>query len=85
MKLKRIHVNRQRIAQNLKHGRSDPVLTVKVGKENRYGHDVEILGPSRLVNAAECGMKPLSCGARVYIETKARVLVDGVDCEREAA
>lgn len=78
MRIKRIHVNRQRIAQNLKHGRADPVLTVKVGKENHYGHDVQIDGPSRLVNAEMCGRKPLSCGARVYIETRAPVKVDGV-------
>ena len=77
-KLKRIHVNRQRIDQNRKYGRQDPVLTVKIGRENLYGHSVEILGPSRLVNAEACGLKPLSCGARVYIETYSPVEVDGV-------
>lgn len=77
MRLKRIHVNRQRIAQNLKYNRTEPVLTVKVGKENHYGHRVQIDGPSELINAELCGKKPLSCGARVYIETRADVYVDG--------
>jgi len=79
MRIKRIHVNKNRIASNLKHGKDDPVLTMKVGKENIYGSDVEILGPSRLVYAEKCGLKPLSCGARVYIETKALVKVDGTE------
>lgn len=75
MKIKRIHVNRQRIAQNLKHGTNYPVLTVKCGKDNVYGDRVRIDGPSELVNAEMCGKKPLLCGARVYIETRAQVLV----------
>lgn len=77
MRIKRIHVNKQRIASNLKHGKNDPVLTVKCGRENHYGDYVEILGPSILVYAEKCGLKPLSCGARVYIETTARVKVNG--------
>lgn len=75
MKLKRIHVNRQAVAQNLKHGTGYPVLTVKSGRDNVYGDRVQIDGPCELVNAEACGKKPLSCGARVYIETKAPVRV----------
>lgn len=78
MTIKRIHVNRGRIQSNLKHGTSEPVLTVKTSKKNVYGHSVDILGPSRLVNAEMCGLKNLNCGARVYIETTADVVVDGV-------
>lgn len=66
----RIHVNKHVIAANAKHGTHDPVITVKRGKENRYCHAVEILGPSTLVYRPR---SPLSCGARVWIETTARL------------
>jgi hypothetical protein len=70
--LTRIHVNRHRIDANRKHGRTDPVITVKRGKENLYGATVEILGPSKIVYRPE---KPLSCGAKVWIETLSDVIV----------
>lgn len=73
-----IHVNRQNLAKNLKHGTDFPAITVKTYKSNTYGNDVVINGPSRLIYAEKCGRKPLSCGARVFIETTSEVLVDGV-------
>jgi hypothetical protein len=71
---KRIHVNQHNIRRNKKHGTDDPVITVKTYKSNTYGHSVEILGESRVIYSPD---KPLSCGARVWIETDAEVLVDG--------
>jgi hypothetical protein len=47
------------------------VLTVKQGRKNTYAHEVEILGPSRVVYSPE---KPLSCGARVWVETESEVV-----------
>lgn len=82
MTLKRIHVNQAVIRRNHKTGSNDPVLTVKSSKTNRYAHEVEILGPSKLVYAGPGGVrKPLSCGARVWIETESDVLirVDGTN------
>lgn len=70
---KRIHVNLHRIRKNSKTGDRDPVITVKVGKENHYGMEVEIHGPSQLVYRPD---KPLSCGARVWIETLSEVVVN---------
>lgn len=70
--LTRIHVNKQYIAMNNKDGGNRPVITAKTYKENRYGHEVEILGPSKMVYRPN---KPLSCGARLWIETRAEVLV----------
>lgn len=67
-----IHVNQHVIRANAKHGKSDPVLTVKTYKSNTYAHEVEILGPSRVVYSPD---KPLSCGARVWIETDSEVVV----------
>jgi hypothetical protein len=68
----RIHVNQHIIKRNRKEGRNDPPLTVKDYKENRKAHEVEILGPSKVIHSPE---KPLSCGAHVWIETEAEVIV----------
>jgi hypothetical protein len=71
----RIHVNQSTIRSNRKHGRNDPVISIKRGKNNTYCHVVEILGPSKVVYQPDC---PLSCGARVWIETTSWVMADGV-------
>jgi hypothetical protein len=67
-----IHVNQHVIKANAKNGTNDPVLTVKTYKSNTYAHEVEINGKSKIVYS---GDKPLSCGARVWIETEAEVIV----------
>ena len=67
-----IHVNQHVIKANAKNGTNDPVLTVKTYKENRYAHEVTIHGPSKVVYSE----KPLSCGARVWIETQAKVEIN---------
>jgi len=66
----RIHVNQHVIRANKKNCANDPVLTVKAGRENRYAHEVVVKGPSRVVYSPG---KPLSCGARVWIETEGEV------------
>mgnify|MGYP003650483254 FL=1 len=63
-----------KIRSNKKHGTNEPVITVKTYKSNTYGHEVEILGNSKVVYSPD---KPLSCGARVWIETDSEVMVDG--------
>lgn len=67
---KRIHVNMHNIRDNRKDGGNRPVITVKTYKSNTYGHEVEIKGPARVVYSP---CRPLSCGARVWIETDADV------------
>ena len=62
------------IRSNKKNGTNDPVITVKTYKSNTYGHEVDILGNSKVVYSPD---KPLSCGARVWIETDSEVMVDG--------
>ena len=64
-----IHVNQNKIRSKLKHGTLDPVITIKKGRDNTYCHEVEILGPSKVVYG-ENGQKILRCGARVVIETE---------------
>ena len=68
--MKRIHVNMHKVRANKKHGTNEPVLTIKEGKSNTYCHEVDILGPSKLVYRPD---KLLSCGARVWIETEAEI------------
>jgi len=67
---KRIHVNQHKIKSNRKTGDREPVLTVKTYKDNTYCHEVLIEGPCRVIYSPD---KPLSCGARVWIETEENV------------
>jgi len=66
----RIHVNQHNIRANSK-GANLPVLTVKDYKENRKTNNVEILDGNNNVVATivYSPEKPLSCGAKVWIET----------------
>ena len=64
---KRIHVNQHKIKSNRKTGDREPVLTVKTYKDNTYCHEVLIEGPCKVIYSPD---KPLSCGARVWIETE---------------
>ncbi len=66
----RIHVNQHKIRSNKKHNLNEPVITVKTSKSNTYAHEVEVLGPSKIIYSPQ---KPLSCGERVWIETDADV------------
>lgn len=72
-----IHVNMHKIRRNTKTGEKEPVITCKNYKENRYGHEALIY--DSLGNVAAKVVynpdKPLSCGARVWIETENEVKV----------
>ena len=72
----RIHVNQHKIRSNMKHGTNDPVITVKTSKSNTYTHEVKINGPSKVIYSPD---KPLSCGAKVWIETESEVIVNPGD------
>ena len=65
------------IKKNNKTGNREPVLTCKTYKSNDYGHEVVIFDENgkeaaRVVYRPD---KPLSCGARVWIETKNEIQV----------
>ncbi len=60
------------IRYNKKNNAKKPVITVKTSKENVYGHRVKILGGSDVIYSPD---KPLSCGAKVWIETHNPVIV----------
>lgn len=66
-----IHVNQHVIRKNHKTGARMPALTVKSGRRNTYAHEVLIIGSSEVVYRPD---KPLSCGARVWIQTNGLVI-----------
>jgi len=68
--IKRLHVDKHVIASNLKHGTDLPPLTVQTSKGPHKARTVKINGPSEFFYRPE---KPLSCGARAWIETHAEV------------
>jgi len=69
-----IHVNQHVIRSNKKHGKNDPVITIKQGNKNTYCHEVQIDGPSSVLYGGND--KPLlSCGARVVVVTESDVKV----------
>ena len=65
-----IHINQHIIKRNSKTGEREPVITVKTYKDNSYAHEVYVDGPCKIVYSPD---KPLSCGAKVWIETQAEV------------
>ena len=70
--IKKIHINQHHIKSNSKYNTKLPVMSVKTYKENIKGDTVQINGASTVVYKPD---KPLSCGAKVWIETKAEVRV----------
>ena len=72
-KIARIHVNQHVIKANAKYGENNPVFTVKQGGENTYAYNVKVVGEMELVYSPD---KLLSCGAKVWIETRGDIEVD---------
>ena len=73
-KIARIHVNQHVIKANAKNGENNPVFTIKQGGKNTYAHSVKVHGEMELVYSPD---KPLNCGAKVWIETRGDITVDG--------
>lgn len=75
-----VHVNQHVIRANRKKGLNDPAITAKTYKANEYGRQAVILCPACGGEAARVIQRmhrPLSCGARVWIETKGEVRMEG--------
>jgi hypothetical protein len=70
-----LHVNQAVIAKNRKEGTNLPPLIVRDYRGSKPAHEAEILGPSKLVYRPH---DPLDCGARLWLETRSPVMVDGV-------
>lgn len=67
----RVHVNQHVIRANAKNNENNPVFTVKRGKTNTYAHTVKFTGDCELRYRPN---NPLSCGAKVWIETLEEVI-----------
>ena len=72
-KIARIHVNQHVIKANAKSGDRNPVFTIKQGGKNTYATRVKVVGEIELVYSPD---KPLSCGAKVWIETRGDIELD---------
>lgn len=70
-----IHVNRNTIARNARHGTAEPAVRFQRGKYGKptYAHEVEILGPSRVVYSPSEPILP--CGARLVVATESEVRI----------
>ena len=77
-----IHINQHKIRANKKNGTEDPVITCKTSKSNNYAKNVEIFDKENNVVAKVIYSpnKPLSCGARVWIETNEKIVLDNGLC-----
>ena len=72
--IKRIHINQHNIKHNAKNPDDQkPVVTVKTSQSNIKGYSAKISGDVTVVYSPD---KPLSCGAKVWIETHDPVVVD---------
>jgi len=68
--IKRVVVNQHKIRANRKHGTHEPVISIQTSRGPVPAGRVRIDGPSEVVYRPQ---KPLSCGAHVWVETKAEV------------
>jgi hypothetical protein len=72
-----IHVNQHVIKSNFKNKENNPVLTCKTYKENAYASEVLILDANgiEVAKIIYSKDKPLSCGAKVWIETNNQIKI----------
>lgn len=70
-----VHVAQDAIRRNMKHGTDDPTIIVRQKGQPTRHHGVELVLDGRVVGTFRYSReKPLSCGARVWLE-----LAEGVD------
>ena len=70
----KVHVNQHVIRANKKNNETNPPLTIIRGSRKRTRHmEVKIIGQAKIVYSPN---KPLSCGARVWIECEDAVGAD---------
>ena len=72
-----IHINQHNIKHNTKTGDRKPVITCKTYKENVYGHEVIICDKNgeEVARIKYSPDKPLSCGAKVWLECSHNVII----------
>lgn len=70
--IKRLHVDQHKIKINKKTGSRENVITIQWRGKSYKVAEARIAGDSRVVYSPD---KALSCGAHVWVETRAAVLV----------
>jgi hypothetical protein len=70
--IKRIHVNQHNLKWNLSHDDKRPPISVITYKGTTHCDKVHILGMSDVIHQPT---NPLSCGAKVWMETNSTVKV----------
>ena len=80
-----IHVNQHSVRRNATKGTQDPVLTIKTYKSNTYANEAIIKDPegNEIARVIYQPDKPLSCGARVWIETQHQVEIINKNMEED--
>lgn len=75
-KTRRIHVDQHVIRANTKSGADAPPLTIQTYKGSTKAHEVIIFDKEgeEVARVVYRPHQPLSCGARLWIETKATVV-----------
>tara|TARA_R110000850_G_scaffold41482_1_gene106371 strand:- start:67 stop:309 length:243 start_codon:yes stop_codon:yes gene_type:complete len=78
MMKKIIHINQHIIRSNSKNNTNDPVITCKTYKSNEYANSLDIKDKNNITIAKVIYSpdKPLSCGAKVWIETESTVVLN---------
>ena len=75
--IKRIHVNQHVIRDNKKTGSNNPVFTIKTSKHNHKANTVKVVDSNGcVVLTLGYHKRPLSCGAHVWVETNANVILE---------
>jgi hypothetical protein len=79
----RVYINRHVVAANQKSGEHRPPIIILHSKGRRtYALCVELIGTARVIYSPD---KPLSCGARVWIECDDAVAVEPCRLDDEPA
>lgn len=68
--VKRIHVSQVNLRANRRDGGDRPVFTIQTSAGPVYASRVNMRGQAELISSPH---KPLKCGARIWIETRAEV------------
>lgn len=76
--VKKIHVNQRIIKNNTKTGEEVPPCIVQTSSGPLNGTDIAILVDGKVVARLKYRpQNPLGCGARLWLETKEEVVIDG--------
>ena len=68
----RIHVNREVLASNKKHGTNHPPISVRIGSKTYLCHEVDIPGNAKMIYRPH---ESLPCGAVLWLEVPPDVVM----------